>query len=226
MKDFLRGSSRALGFVVSFFPIAMSFGAISVQAGISSVATVGMSMFVFAGASQFAAVEAVRQQLPWLSIVVTMLIINLRHIPMSLAAAHQLYNRFSWMKRWLLAQGLIDETFALEMSTPAEPFSYYIGIHLSCWASWVAGTWFGSQVGTQIPERWLQFALPASFLYLLTASVRQQWGQPIVIVLAVGIALVLVTQAWGPTGILLAVLGVAVVASLLLQDSKNLKNNL
>jgi 4-azaleucine resistance transporter AzlC len=220
MKDFLNGASRALGIVVGFWPIAMSFGAISVQAGISITATVGMSVFVYAGASQFAAVEAVRQQLPWFSIVLTMLIINLRHIPMSLAVVHQVYNRFSWAKRSLLALGLVDETFALEMSSELESFSYYLGLHLCCWVSWVAGTWLGSQVGMQIPEQWLQFALPALFLCLLTASVRQRWGQPMVIVLAVGTALVLATKMWGSTGILLAIIGVAVVASLLLKTAK------
>ncbi|HEY9625557.1 MAG TPA: AzlC family ABC transporter permease, partial [Crinalium sp.] len=216
MKDFVRGASRVLGVVVGFLPIAMSFGAVSVQAGISDAATVGMSVFVFAGAAQFAIVEAVRQHLPWFSIVLTALIINLRHIPMSLAAVHNLYNRFEWPKRWLLAQGLIDETFALEMSDQAEPFGYYLGMRFCCWMSWITGTWLGSQLGMQIPERWLQFALPGLFLCLLTSSVSQRWGRQVLVVLGIGIALVVATQAWGSTGTLLAIVGVAVAATLLL----------
>ncbi|MDX2215754.1 MAG: AzlC family ABC transporter permease [Oculatellaceae cyanobacterium bins.114] len=216
MNDFLKGASHVIGVVVGFFPIAISFGAISVQAGIPAIATVAMSMGVYAGASQFAAAEAVRQGLPWLSIVLTMLIINLRHIPMSLAATQKIYTRFPWGKRWMLAHGLIDETFALSMTDEPHSFLYYLGMNLSCWTAWVLGTWMGAAVGLQIPERWLQFALPAMFLYLLTENVKRLWGREVLIVVSIGIALVLMTQNLGSTGILVAILGVAIAATLLL----------
>ncbi|MBD2462930.1 AzlC family ABC transporter permease [Oscillatoria sp. FACHB-1407] len=216
MNDFLKGASRVIGVVAGFFPIAVSFGAVSVQAGIPAIATIGMSMGVYAGASQFAAAEAVRQGLPWFSIVLTMLIINLRHIPMSLAAAQKIYNRFPWGKRWLLAHGLIDETFALNMLDEPRSFLYYLGMNVSCWSAWVLGTCLGAVVGLQIPERWLQFALPAMFLYLLTDNVRRLWGREVVVVIGIGVALALVTQSFGSTGILIAILGVAIAATLLL----------
>ncbi|MDI9636303.1 AzlC family ABC transporter permease [Geitlerinema splendidum] len=106
MKEFLQGCSRALGIVAGFVPIAMSFGALAVQSGVSAAATVGMSIWIFAGASQFAAVEAFRQDLSGLSIVLTIFIINLRHIPMSLAA-QKLYGKFNRWQQCLLAQGMI-----------------------------------------------------------------------------------------------------------------------
>lgn len=212
MKDFLQGMSRALPIVAGFLPIAMSFGAVAVQTGLSQSATVGMSVWVLAGASQFAAIEGVRQQLSGWSIVLTMLVINLRHIPMSLAA-RKVYSRFSLAKQLLLFHGLIDETFALELSDELRPFSYYAGMHLSCWAAWVFGTWLGCKLGVQIPAKWLLFALPSLFLCLLSNSVISYRSREIFIVLAVGITLVLATESMGSLGLLLSIIGVSVVAA-------------
>lgn len=221
MKEFWQGASRALGIVAGFLPTAVGFGAIAIQAGIDLPTTLSMSIWIFAGASQFAAVEAVRQGLPWLSIVLTVWVINLRHIPMSLAAVRKIYRHFGRPQQWLLSHGLVDETFALELSEPLRPFSYYLGMHLCCWLAWVAGTWMGSRLGMQIPERWLQFALPALFLYLLIHSVQRVWSRAIALVLGIGTALVLATLGLGSTGILLSILGVAVVASLVLGVDHN-----
>lgn len=212
MKDFLQGMSRALPIVAGFLPIAMSFGAVSIQTGLSQSATVGMSVWVFAGAAQFAAIEGVRQQLSGWSIVLTMLVINLRHTAMSLAA-RKIYSRFSLVKQLLLFHGLIDETFALELSDELRPFSYYVGMHFSCWAAWVIGTWLGCKIGVQIPAKWLSFALPSLFLCLLTNNVRSYRSREILIVLVVGIVLVLATKSMGSFGILLSIIGVAVVAA-------------
>jgi predicted branched-subunit amino acid permease len=85
MQDFLKGVNRALGVGVGYVPIAISFGALATRSGLSDTAAVVMSVWVYAGAAQFAALEGIRQNLSWLSIVLTMLLMNLRHIPMSLA---------------------------------------------------------------------------------------------------------------------------------------------
>lgn len=212
MQEFWRGYQRVLGVVAGFLPIAMSFGALSVQAGLSLWATVGMSIGLYAGASQFAAIEAVKQNLPWLSIVLTVLIINLRHIPMSFAAVHRNYQQFSIGQRWLLAHGLIDETFALEMTDEARSFWFYTGMHIGCWSSWVIGTWIGAEIGLFLPKQWFQFALPGLFLYLLVSNLRQRWRREMSIILFAGVALTLMLRSLGSTGILLAILGVTAIA--------------
>lgn len=214
MNDFLRGAVRALGIVAGFFPIAISFGAIALQAGVSPLETLGMSVWIFAGASQFAVIEAIRQQLPWFSIVVTVLIINLRHLPMSLS----IYDRYSKFGRWqhfVLCHGLVDETFALESSDPPRSFIYYLGMHLTCWLAWIAGTWVGCQFGAWVPDRWLAFALPALFVCLLVNSVRQSWSRAMLYLVAIGTALTVVTHSLGSTGMLISIIGIAIAASLL-----------
>jgi len=216
MKEFKRGISRAFGVAVGYLPIAMSFGAVSVQSGLSDVAAVSMSLWVYSGAAQFAALEGVRQNLSWLSIVLTMLLMGLRHIPMSLATKG-IFGKFSRIQQLVLFHGLAldlsDEPRGQSQSNAS--FSYYAGIHLFCWASWVIGTWLGCQLGSQLPERWLHFALPSLFLCLLSDGMSRRWSRDTLVVLGVGIALVLVTQQLGSVGILLSIIGVSVLASLL-----------
>lgn len=214
MREFLRGGTRALGIVAGFLPTAVSFGAIAIQARLSVEATLGMSAWIFAGASQFAAVEGLRQGLAALSIGITVLVMNLRHVPMSLAIARHRYAQFPTWQRWLLCHGLVDEVFALEMSDPQRPFAYYLGMHCCCWGAWVAGTWLGCVVGLQIPERWLTFALPALFIYLLVNAIRQLRHPNRWIVLALSLILALGSTTLGSTGLLVSILGIAAIATL------------
>ncbi len=113
----------------------------------------------------------------------------------------------------LLFHGLIDETFALELSDELRPFSYYVGMHFCCWVSWVIGTWLGCQLGVIIPTKWLLFALPSLFISLLSNGVISYRNREIFIVLGVGIALVLATKQLGSFGLLLSIVGVSVVAA-------------
>jgi 4-azaleucine resistance transporter AzlC len=214
MREFLRGGVRALGIVAGFLPTAVSFGAIAIQTKLSVAATLGLSAWVFAGASQFAAVEGLRQGVAALSIVITVLVINLRHLPMSVAIARHRYAQFSTWQRWLLCHGLVDEVFALEMSDPPRPFAYYLGMHGCCWAAWVAGTWLGCVVGLQIPERWLTFALPALFIDLLVRAVRQLRHPNRWIVLMLSLILAVASIPLGSTGLLVSILGIAAIATL------------
>lgn len=213
MREFLRGGVRALGIVAGFLPTAVSFGAIAIQAQVSVLATLGMSTWIFAGASQFAAVEGIRQGLAAVSIVLTVLVMNLRHLPMSVAIARHRYAEFPTWQRWVLCHGLVDEVFALEMSDPQRPFAYYLGMHWCCWASWIAGTWLGCVVGLQIPERWLTFALPALFIYLLVNAIRQIRHPALWPVLSASIALALLSTRLGSTGLLVSILGIAAIAT-------------
>ncbi|MUL35943.1 AzlC family ABC transporter permease [Gloeocapsopsis dulcis] len=212
MQEFRTGCSRALGVGVGYVPIAISFGALATQSGLSDAAAVVMSVWVYAGAAQFAALEGIRQNLSWLSIVLTMLLMNLRHIPISLAI-NPIFNRFDRKQQLFLAHGLTDEAFALDVSDKPRSWHYYTGIHLFCWLSWILGTWIGCQLGQQIPAQWLQFALPSLFICLLIDNIKT-WNQQIILTILTGVVLVLTLQNIGTLGILISILGVAALATL------------
>ncbi|OWY67584.1 AzlC family protein [cyanobacterium TDX16] len=213
MQEFLKGIHRALGVGVGYFPVAMSFGALATGVGLSVPAAVTMSIWVYAGAAQFAALEGVKQDLFWMSIVLTMLLINLRHIPMSLAS-ERIFNSFGLKQQLFLAHGLTDEAFALDITSKPRSHFYYFGIHILCWLSWISGTWLGCQIGAKLPVQWLSFALPSLFICLLVESIGDRLSREWLVV-AIGVGLVLVTQDWGTWGFLLSILGVTCVAVVL-----------
>ncbi|NJN31102.1 MAG: AzlC family ABC transporter permease, partial [Synechococcales cyanobacterium RM1_1_8] len=171
-----QGAIAGAGIVAGFLPIAIGFGALTLKSGISLGSTMGFSLWLFAGASQFALLEALMQGLSTGAALATVVVINLRHLPMSLAAQRR-YGHLPRWQRWILCQGLVDETFALESSLKQpRSFGFFLGLHLACWGAWNIGTLLGYQFGAFLPERWLRFALPGLFFCLLLGNLEERLG--------------------------------------------------
>jgi 4-azaleucine resistance transporter AzlC len=189
-----------------------------VQAGLRSVEVWGMSVLVFAGASQFVAVPMIAAGASPLAIVVTTYIINMRHYLMAATLAPAFRN---FPRRWLalVAHVLNDESFAVAVArqNPPEPW-VYVGSALAVSGSFMAGVLVGTQLGGLVadPARWgLDFAFPAVFLALVAVQLRgrAEW----LIALASG-ALALVIALILPGNWHIVITGVVVsgVAALLL----------
>ena len=54
---FLQGAVDSSPLILAAIPFGLIFGALAITTGLSAWATLGMSLFVFAGASQFIAVS-------------------------------------------------------------------------------------------------------------------------------------------------------------------------
>jgi 4-azaleucine resistance transporter AzlC len=219
LKSGLRvGFVASLALVPSVFVYGTVFGGLAVQAGLRSVEVWGMSVLVFAGASQFVAVPMIAAGASPLAIVVTTYIINMRHYLMAATLAPAFRN---FPRRWLalVAHVLNDESFAVAVArqNPPEPW-VYVGSALAVSGSFMAGVLVGTQLGGLVadPARWgLDFAFPAVFLALVAVQLRgrAEW----LIALASG-ALALVIALILPGNWHIVITGVVVsgVAALLL----------
>lgn len=171
----LQGCIDALPLLGGYIPVAISFGLISVQAGFTTLEATLISLFIYAGASQFLFVAMIASGAPlWLVCVMTLLI-NARHIVYGPNIAPWLSKDMRWP---LLMHGLTDQIFALahtRLPELAEPqrMAWFTAAMLVAWASWVGGTALGAQVGAELTAQWpllgevLPFALPALFLVLI-----------------------------------------------------------
>ena len=65
--------------LVGAIPFGVLFGALATTAGMSVAMTMAMSLFVFAGSSQFVAATLIGQGVGVAVIVLTTFIVNLRH---------------------------------------------------------------------------------------------------------------------------------------------------
>ena len=139
-----------------------------------------MSSIVFAGSSQFITTQLVRDATPGLIIVLTIAIVNLRHMLYSAALAPYLA---SLPTRWkaLLGYLLTDEAYvptAIHYEkngvTPGSHF-FLFGAGLALWSTWQGSTALGIFLGTAIPEEWsLDFALPLTFIAMVIPVLKNQ----------------------------------------------------
>ena len=105
----------SLGFAASGVGFGLVYGLAARQAGFSVIEATSMSVFVLAGAAQFAAVGLIADGAGWPSIVVLTALLNARHLLYSAAMAPWLGGR-SRLERAAMAHVLTDETFALSLA--------------------------------------------------------------------------------------------------------------
>ncbi|MDX1377660.1 MAG: AzlC family ABC transporter permease, partial [Anaerolineales bacterium] len=79
-KQFWAGVRAEFPLLVGVFPFGMIYGALALNAGLSASASQMMSSIVFAGSSQFVAAQLVHDSVPGFVIVLTIAVVNLRHV--------------------------------------------------------------------------------------------------------------------------------------------------
>ena len=191
------GFIASLALVPSVFVYGTVFGGLAVQAGLAPLQVLGMSVLVFAGASQFVALPMLAAGAPALAIVLTTYVINMRHNLMAatLAPSFRAFPR-PWLA--LIAHVINDESFAVAVArrNPPDPW-VFIGSALAVSGSFLAGVSVGTPLGGLVanPERWgLDFAFPAVFLALVALQLRRRADWVVALaaaVVAVAVALVL-----------------------------------
>ena len=107
--------TEAVGTSVAATAFGIVYGLAARGAGLSPVEASAMSVIVFAGASQFAAVGFVAQGMPWPAIVLLTFLLNARHVLYGAALAPWLHRRRR-IDRAAMAHVLTDESFALALA--------------------------------------------------------------------------------------------------------------
>jgi 4-azaleucine resistance transporter AzlC len=167
-----KGLRDVLPIILGAVPIGMAHGLLAQQAGFAVEVPLFMSLFVFAGSSQFIAVSMLQAGANPLAVVGTTFIVNFRHLLMSASLAPRL-KWWTTPQRLLLGCTLTDENFAVHSANFAagdNDTTAALTVNLSMYPAWALSVVSGFQMGNLIerPEAWgLDFALPAMFLGLL-----------------------------------------------------------
>lgn len=169
----MRGAKRSIPLAISDFTIGIAFGVLTHQAKINLVESALMSGLVFAGAAQFVALSLWSIPLPVITILLTTLIVNLRHVLMG-ASLRPWFARLSPLKAYALLFFMVDESWALLIKDFDEgncDCAFLLGSGLLLLIGWTGGTIVGQTMGMiiQDPKLWgLDFAFTAAFAALLT----------------------------------------------------------
>ncbi len=166
------GIKRAIPIVLGYVPVAFAFGVLAVKNDISPALTICMSVFIFAGSGQFVAASLWGAGVGAASVVLTVFIINLRHLLMSASLATHTQGTKRW-QRFLLGLQLTDETFGVHSTAFQKGWKLSLATLYACnttaQLSWVMGTVIGVFFGTLIEDvrpMGLDYALTAMFLAL------------------------------------------------------------
>jgi len=173
------GFSNGLPIALGYLPVAVTFGILGNQSGLSVAAVTGMSAWVYAGASQFLAVKMIADGIGTLEIILATLILNFRHFLMSTVLARRL--GVSRLEGAALSYWVTDETFVVaSLHAAAEepkPLGFLI-MALMAYLSWLTGTFAGGMFAELIPVRIVDgmgIGLYALFIALLVPSARKHW---------------------------------------------------
>lgn len=179
-KTFWEGVRAEIPLLVGVFPFGMIYGALALNAGLSPAAAQMMSSIVFAGSAQFITTQLVHEASPAPLIVLTIAVVNLRHMLYSASLAPYLA---SLSTRWkaLLSYLLTDEAYAPTVlrfeKQGRTPYGHWflLGAGLALWTNWQISTALGIWLGTAIPESWsLDFALPLTFIAMVVPVLRNR----------------------------------------------------
>ncbi|MEN8242305.1 MAG: AzlC family ABC transporter permease [Chloroflexota bacterium] len=222
-KEFLSGMAATLPLVIGAIPFGIIFGALASTAGFSGGGTQAMSLFVFAGSAQFIAAGLIANGSSLLVIIITTLVVNLRHMLYGATLAPHLK---SLPQRWLLPLGfwLTDESFVvvIERFRKADQSTnkhwFFLGSAVFMYTNWQLCTFIGVLAGQRIddPLKWgLDFAMIVTFIGMLIPMIRDKTIA--VAVISAGAAALLLRGLPNQLGLILAAL-IGVAAGLLAND--------
>lgn len=172
LSQFFTGAKDTFPLIIGAIPFGIIFGTLASTAGLSFGGTMGMSIFVFAGASQFVCLSLLTAGTAWPMIVLTTFVVNLRHMLYG-ATMVPFYKNLNPLWKMVLAFGLTDETFAVAVNqynkkdgVPGKHY-YNLGSMVFMYANWNLCTFIGLTAGKTFPQisQWgLDFAMPATFI--------------------------------------------------------------
>lgn len=179
-QAFWNGVRAEFPLLVGVFPFGLIYGTLAVKAGLSTLPAQLMSSIVFAGSSQFVAAQLIHDAAPGMVIIVTIAVVNLRHMLYSASLAPYLKD-LSLKWKIMLSYFLTDEAYAPSIlkfekdGVTATGHWFLLGAGFALWFIWQVSTALGIFLGAAIPESWsLDFALPLTFIAMVVPALKNR----------------------------------------------------
>lgn len=203
--EFRDGVVTVLPAVAAALPFGFLLGALAASKGLSPLEMGLMSGAVFAGGSQFVALDLWTSPAAWMSLGLAALIVNVRHVLMGTSIVRKM-ERFRGLAKPIALFFLADEIWAFAERRAAErPLTpaFYAGTTLPMVAGWLVSTVAGTLAGAVLGDPKVygfDFAFIAIFIGLL-AGFRHKAGFLPAILASAAVA-TLVHLVWpGPASI-------------------------
>jgi len=175
-ERFRDGVRLGVPFAIAGFLVAVSFGVVAREAGLSALAAIVMSAVVYAGSAQFAAISILAAGGGVGAAVGAAALMNSRFLPMGVALAPSLPGRALW--RAAQGQTVVDASWALAAREDGA-FDRWVlfGSSSIQYLTWSSGTILGALGGGALGDTdklGLDAIYPAFFVALLIAEARSR----------------------------------------------------
>ena len=182
--------------MAGYLPVGFAFGVAAEGSQIGTAYALFTSLFIYAGASQFALLGLIIEGIPLISAAFITIGLNIRHILYGPGISLET-KEFKLPQRLITAFGLTDEVFSVGFSKikriPLESrFWWLFGLELCAYLCWIGSTIAGSVGGKTLLNNFsffgqaLSFALPALFLSLLLSMLDK--GRRLAVFCALAVA--------------------------------------
>ena len=197
---FRAGLRAGAPFAAAGFLLSLSFGVLAREIGMPAVAVIAMSVVVFAGSAQFAAIAILGAGGGVGAAIAAAAMMNSRFLAMGIALAPSLPG--GRLRRAAQGQAVVDSSWAMSAQGDGSFDRIFLfGSTAIQYFTWQAGTVVGALGGNVLgnPDRLgLDAVYPAFFMAILMAELRRPRG-PVVALSGAAIALVLIPLA--PAGV-------------------------
>ncbi|MCR2821038.1 AzlC family ABC transporter permease [Lederbergia panacisoli] len=174
--EFRRGLQEGMSIAIGYSPIALTFGLLAKTTGLTLFETILMSLVLYAGASQYIALNMFALGTGAVEMILTTFIVNIRHFLMSASLNEKVEEDVPW-KKAIYAFGVTDETFSVAATkTDTVSTGYLFGLNIIAYMSWVIFSGVGFGIGAGLPQvlqESMAVALYAMFIGLLVPSLKK-----------------------------------------------------
>jgi predicted branched-subunit amino acid permease len=187
LKIFLKGIIDVSPLMIPVVPFGLIYGILAIDIGFSPLATMGMSLIVFGGASQIILLQLFSGGASSLVIISSVGAVNSRHLLYGAVISEHVSDlKLFW--KIIVSYFLIDQAFAtsneyFKKSKEKNKYFHLVGGGFTCWVVWQTTTFLGIILGAAIPEKLgLSFAVPLTFLAILVNDFRKLINVIVIIV--------------------------------------------
>ncbi|NLU13929.1 MAG: AzlC family ABC transporter permease [Gammaproteobacteria bacterium] len=174
-QRFWLGALHILPLCLAVLPWGVLAGSMAVSQGFTPWQSVGLSVFVFAGAAQLVTISMVAAGSGFIAICLTILVITAQHLLYALILREHVAP-LPLKQRLPVAFLLTDELFALSVGKRAYDFAYLIGAGLCFYLSWIAFTVIGVVLAASVPnlaDYHLDFSIVATFIAIVVPMIKR-----------------------------------------------------
>ena len=188
MNEFIRGIKRGFPICLGYIPVSFTFGLIAVKMGFSPAQATLISLTNMASAGQFASIRLNEGGAPYIELIITTFVINLRYFLMSLSLSQKVAPDMPFYKRAVMAYCITDEVFALAAMEPEEvSFPFFGGLMLTPILGWTSGTLLGAVASgllSPMVQGCMGIALYCMFIAIIIPPARKSRKVALAVVVA------------------------------------------